>query len=286
MLLEDEFLTLLLRSSGEGSLEELEAGSCFDELETSLEQELVLETDEVKIPDYMKAILLKALEEEQLTFTTTEPNYDQHALTISLTRDSVLCDNARIRLGAGIGLEKFQLNADHDKLYFPLEDKTYAMAYADTLKVMPMNFKAENEGIYMLYFDTDSLTFDYLHLIDNFTEDDVDLLETPSYTFNVEATDDEDRFLIVFDPSGMDDPTEDVAEYVEGTGAFAFINNGEICLKETCHGASLQVIDMTGRIIVSTDVARNVSTSGMTAGVYVLRLINGNNVKVQKLVVK
>ena len=45
MLLEDEFLTLLLRSSGEGSLEELEAGSCFDELETSLELELVLELE-------------------------------------------------------------------------------------------------------------------------------------------------------------------------------------------------------------------------------------------------
>ena len=45
MLLEDEFLTLLLRSFGEGSLEELEAGSCFDELETSLEQELVLELE-------------------------------------------------------------------------------------------------------------------------------------------------------------------------------------------------------------------------------------------------
>jgi hypothetical protein len=45
LLLEDEFLTLLLRSSGEGSLEELEAGFCFDELETSLEQELVLELE-------------------------------------------------------------------------------------------------------------------------------------------------------------------------------------------------------------------------------------------------
>jgi hypothetical protein len=45
LLLEDEFLTLLLRFSGEGSLEEQEAGSCFDELETSLEQELVLELE-------------------------------------------------------------------------------------------------------------------------------------------------------------------------------------------------------------------------------------------------
>jgi hypothetical protein len=37
---------------------------------------------------------------------------------------------------------------------------------------------------------------------------------------------------------------------------------------------------------VGRDVARNVSTSGMPAGVYVLRLINGNDVKTQKIVVR
>ena len=247
--------------------------------------EVIIATDRVLPP--MQAILVKALEEEQLTFTTTEPSYDQQAITISLTRDSVnLCDNARIRLGSGIGLEKFQLNADHDKLYFPMDDKEYAMAYADTLAVMPMNFKAENEGVYTLYFDTDSLTFDYLHLIDNFTEDDVDLLETPNYTFNVEATDEEDRFLVVFDPSGIEVPTDHLTEYGEGSGPFAYICDGEIRLVETCHGASLQIVDMTGRIVVQGDAMNRVSTSGMAKGVYVLRLINGKDVKMQKVVVE
>ena len=247
--------------------------------------EVVIATDYVIAP--MQAILLKALEEEQLTFTTTEPSYDQQSITISLTRDSVnLCDNARIRLGAGIGLEKFQLNADHDKLYFPMDDKEYAMAYADTLAVMPMNFKAENEGVYMLYFDTDSLTFEYLHLIDNFTEDDVDLLETPNYTFNVEATDEEDRFLVVFDPSGIEVPTDHLTEYGEGSGTFAFISNGEIRLVENYPDASLQVVDMTGRVIAKGDATKRISTNGIPAGIYVLRLINGKDVKVQKMVME
>ena len=67
--------------------------------------------------------------------------------------------------------------------------------------------------------------------------------------------------------------------------SFAFVSNGEIrLLVETCHGASLQVIDVTGRVIrVCTDVARNVSTDGIPAGVYVLRLINGDDVKTQKI---
>ena len=48
----------------------------------------------------------------------------------------------------------------------------------------------------------------------------------------------------------------------------------------------MQVIDMTGRVIVEGDAINRVSTSQMTPGVYVLRLVNGDNVKVQKIVVR
>ncbi|MBQ1584260.1 MAG: T9SS type A sorting domain-containing protein [Prevotella sp.] len=65
------------------------------------------------------------------------------------------------------------------------------------------------------------------------------------------------------------------------------MNNGQIIVTaaDACN-ACLQVVDVMGRIVVSTDVARNVSTSEMTPGVYVLRLINGNNVRTQKIVIK
>ena len=48
----------------------------------------------------------------------------------------------------------------------------------------------------------------------------------------------------------------------------------------------LQVIDMTGRIVLSGDAMSRVSTSGMVSGVYVLRLINGENAKTQKIVIQ
>ena len=44
------------------------------------------------------------------------------------------------------------------------------------------------------------------------------------------------------------------------------------------------VIDMTGRIIINRDAAGHVSTNGMTPGVYVLRLINGEKIKTQKII--
>ena len=47
------------------------------------------------------------------------------------------------------------------------------------------------------------------------------------------------------------------------------------------------MIDMTGRVIVSVDGhTRCVSTAGMTQGVYVLRLIDGDDVKMQKIVIQ
>ena len=94
-----------------------------------------------------------------------------------------------------------------------------------------------------------------------------------------------ERFRLVFRATENGDDTTGA----EGD-SFAFIDAaGNIVITADVVGdagtASLQVIDVMGRVVVSTDVARGVSTNGMTAGVYVLRLINGDDVKVQKIVV-
>ena len=113
---------------------------------------------------------------------------------------------------------------------------------------------------------------------------DVDLLATnggdarpcvSTYTFTAKTTDYENRFKLVF---AADSNSEDA----DGDNAFAFISNGNIIVNGE---GTLQVIDVTGRVVRCADVARNVSTNEMTAGVYVLRLINGENVKTQKVVI-
>ena len=51
---------------------------------------------------------------------------------------------------------------------------------------------------------------------------------------------------------------------------------------------TLEMVDLTGRVIVSRsgNVSGNISTNGIVPGVYVLRLINGNSVMTQKLVIQ
>ena len=67
---------------------------------------------------------------------------------------------------------------------------------------------------------------------------------------------------------------------------FAFYSNGNWIIANEGE-ATLQVIDITGRILSSETVNGSVSKAIHTAaGVYVLRLINSNDVKTQKIVIK
>ena len=153
---------------------------------------------------------------------------------------------------------------------------------------VPINFKASENGTYTLSFIPEGVQMAHLHLIDNLTGADVDLLATEhvegpvTYTFDARTTDYESRFKLVFAVGSS-----------TGSDTFAFISNGNIIVTGVggdAFNASLQVIDMTGRIVRRRDALNASSTSlptaGMAPGVYMLRLINGDNIKVQKIVVE
>ena len=205
---------------------------------------------------------------------------------------AALVDKAIVRFGEGQGLEKFQLNPKHTKLYVPMEGKDYAVACSQAAQgEMPLNFKAEKDGTYTLSFDVENVDLDYLHLIDNMTGADVDLLhpnaviagEDPqspaaSYTFTAKTTDYASRFRLVF---GADAASGDACE-----PSFAFFNGSEWVVSNQGR-ATLQVVDVMGRVLSSEQIDGNAEVGiNQPAGVYMLRLVNGDNVKVQKVVVR
>ena len=185
-------------------------------------------------------------------------------------------------------MEKFVFNADMVKLYIPQGGKDYAITNAERQGEMPLNFEAKENGSYTISVNPKGVEMAYLHLIDNLTGADVDLLvpEVPepvegvegptSYTFQAKTTDYASRFKLVF--SAKDASTGSASDET-----FAFISGGNIIVDG--EGTS-QVIDVMGRIVISRDCACTVSTNGMAPGVYVLRLINGNDAKTQKIVVR
>ena len=229
---------------------------------------------------------------QNVIFTKSDGAKRAQALNINLVKagihDASLIDRARVRFDEGEVLEKFQLNPGHTKVYIPQNGKDYAVVYANNAGEMPVNFKAEENGTYTLGFSIEEVSFSYLHLIDNMTGNDIDLLSpqnviagedpqspAPTYTFYAKTTDYESRFKLVF-----------VTGSSAGSDNFAFYSNGSFVINNEGH-ATLQVIDVNGRIIKSESITGCASISvNAASGVYMLRLINGNDVKVQKVVVR
>ena len=200
---------------------------------------------------------------------------DEFKLNLRVNGNNGDYDNAYVRFGQqGHGLKKLMLNENHTKLYFPVEDVDYAVVYAEEMGVMPVNFKAQNNGAYTINF-TSTGRFNYLHLIDNMNGNDVDLLANSSYSFEATTSDYASRFKLVF--ATGNNSTED---------NFAFFSNGNFIINNDGK-ATLQVVDLMGRIVKSESINGSASVNvNAAAGVYMLRLVNGDNVKVQKGVIK
>ena len=236
---------------------------------------LLTETESSEI-NTMEGVFVKAAsaEDASCTFTAYTPSRSNSQLNLTLSQGSAVEDNAIIRFDNGQSLNKFQLNPNHTKVYMTQDGEDYAVLSAPEMGEMPVSFKAETNGSYTLSFTSQEVSFNYLHLIDNMTGADVDLLANPSYSFNAQTTDYASRFKLVF---ATGNNTED---------NFAFMSNGNLIVSNEGE-ATLQVVDVNGRILNSESINGSASVNvNAAAGVYVLRLVNGNNVKVQKIVIR
>jgi len=226
------------------------------------------------------AILVQAQgADESVTFSKTASKNDVGiaiAVSAANTRSNSVIDKAMISFNSDNRLVKYNLRENTSKLYIPQNGQAFAVAFTDGESEMPLNFKASNDGVYTLNFEIENLELNYLHLIDNITGNDVNLLTTPSYSFEANTTDYDSRFKLLFAP---------ICNDADGDNeTFAFINDGNIIINNA-GDASLQIVDMMGRVVLE-EAINHVSTSEMAPGVYVLRLINGEKVKTQKIVIE
>ena len=252
-----------------------------------IEDYLVMTEGELELADRdglvyaMEGIFVEAEgEEETVEFTRIagagagglEPG-QEWKLNLRVSDNNGNGDLARIRFGQGHGLTKYMINPERTKIYFPMDNANYAVVYAENMGEMPVNFKAEKNGTYTMSFSSKNVEFSYLHLIDNMTGADVDVLANPSYSFEALTTDYASRFKLVFATGNTDD-------------SFAFYSNGSFIISNEGN-ATLQVVDVTGRILKSETINGCASVNINAApGVYMIRLVNNDNMKVQKVIVK
>ena len=211
---------------------------------------------------------------EVLDLTTNNPNGKSARLTLNVSNGRNIIDRAAVRFNHGRQLPKFQLDKNSTKVYIPMGTEDFAVVNGEAQGEMPVNFKAEANGTYTISFTNQEVSFNYLHLIDNMTGDDVDLLANPSYSFEARTTDYASRFRLVFATGNATDDN------------FVFIGNGSLVINNE-GTATMNVYDITGRLINTQNINGSCQVNfNATAGVYMIQLVNGTNTKTQKIVVK
>ena len=174
----------------------------------------------------------------------------------------------------------------------PIGGDDYQIAFTKAgTKRVPVHFMAYKDGVFTMRWSTLNANFGYLHLIDNIMGVDIDCLTEKEYAFVGTTEDYTSRFVLVFDP------TEDEEEPVEpepepeddgsGTGVsiFAFQINDQLMVNGE---GTLQMFDIQGRCLLekgTVGAQSAVSLPRVANGVYVLRLIKGQEVKTQKIVI-
>lgn len=168
--------------------------------------ELTISESNVIAP--MEGLFVQAADanDNAVTFTTNPPQSKsaRGALTLNVYEGSSVIsgtevvDRAKVRFDNGSALSKFSLNPNGTKLFITQGHQDYAVVSADATGEMPVSFKAERNGTYTISVNPENVEFDYLHLIDNMTGAEVDLLAELNYTFTAKPTDNTSRFRLVF----------------------------------------------------------------------------------------
>ena len=154
------------------------------------------------------AILVQAQGAGQSVTFSKSTSKGQPDITISVTKSNMsgdaIIDRVRVSFNENDRLSKYTMNPKKDMLYIPQNGNDFAVAYADGESEMPINFKTTEDGTYTLHVEAKSLAPAYLHLIDDVNGTDIDLLATPSYTFEAKTTDSASRFRLMFAPNKTD----------------------------------------------------------------------------------
>ena len=221
-------------------------------------------------------------------FRGEQPAYPLVNLTVTDIEGNA--DVAVLELGrdTDAGAEKLRANTCKGWLYLHHNDDDYGILFRTEVEdYQPLWFETSETGTYTLSWETANAQFDQLTLIDNITGEVTDMLTHDSYMFEANPDQYKSRFKIVVGDWKDVEENEGGASTGSAAATFAYYANGEIHLVETQNFASLQIVDMMGRVIATCDGRiQCVPTNGMAPGVYILRLTDNNGTRTQKIVIE
>ena len=174
-----------------------------------------------------------------------------------------------------MGLNKIEhRNTEVPMIYIPQNGTNYAIApMSDDTQMFGLNFKAATMGQYTLSMKAAG-EYNYIHVIDRLTGEDIDMLLEGKYSFIGSPRDNESRFLVKlgYVLGSINDNNE----------IFAYQSGSDIVVTGS---GELQIFDVTGRSVMTTTINGVETIQVPTTGMYIFRLV-GTDVKTQKIVVE
>ena len=144
--------------------------------------------------------------------------------------------------------------------------------YNDDVQEVELFFRAAHIGEYNIHIEPNG-EFEYITLVDNVNGSETNMM-TSSYSFTATPKENGKRFSLKFATGNGADVQEN----------FVYQSGSELVINAE---GTIQIIDMMGRVIYNNDVTSNnrIDISKFNKTAYIVRLINGNGVNTQKIVV-
>lgn len=220
-----------------------------------------------------QGILVKATAAGTVTMTNTTANGAKrnNEFIKFMIANSQYEDVAYALFNKEEGLNKINhRNADIPMLYIPQDGQNYAIAtMSDETQSFNLNLRVMTTGQYTLSFKAEG-KYDYLHVIDRMTGEDIDMLLDGEYSFIASPSDNDARFIVKLGYNTNNSAENDI---------FAFQNGSDIIVNGE---GELQVFDVTGRMVATQHVNGVQTVNVPSQGVFIFKL----NEKTQKIVVR
>lgn len=144
---------------------------------------------------------------------------------------------------------------------------------------VPIWFEAKEDDVFTISWNTANGYFNSLYLVDNLTGVRYDMLNNDSYAFEGKKSDYYSRFYGTFDCLDVEE-NEDVNINMAFFDGSQWVITGE---------GRIELIDLQGRVLWNSRITggqSRVSLPDVASGLYLFRLTNANETRVQKIVIK
>ena len=167
------------------------------------------------------------------------------------------------------------INPNIAEVYVKNKGKRYGiLSYDENISEVELFFEAKGMGSYTISLDING-EFSKVTLIDRFTGIETNMLLEDEYTFTASGNDNANRFVIKLDNG----------QQTTANSQFVYQSGEELILSIE---GSVQIVDMLGRVVYSNEHVNGdnrINVSEFNNATYVVRVVNEEGVKVQKVVI-